>query len=165
MLFIDEIQSLPASRDAPVVQALRNLHLGTHGAPILAVLAGLAHAKDVLAEVEIPYPGSRSVIPLGPLSPDEAAESARRFLDAFRVGGKPQALGRRPSPTGLTAGRLHVHNGIRGLARELAANGGELDRIDPLAVKREAMAIRTGYCCDRTRGAFELYQGTAGALG
>ena len=54
---------------------------------------------------------------------------------------------------------MHVHNGIRAMARELAANGGDLDRIDPLAVKREAMAIRTGYCCDRTRGAFELHQG------
>ena len=79
VLFIDEIQSLPASMDAPEVRALRNLHLGTHGAPVLAVLAGLAHAKDVLADVGILYPGSRSVLPLGPLSPDEAAESARRF--------------------------------------------------------------------------------------
>ena len=158
VLFIDEIQSLPASRDAPEVRALRNLHLGSHGAPVLAVLAGLAHAKDVLAEVGIPYPRSRSVLPLGPLSPDEAAESARRFLDAFRVAGD-----RRLWPETIAdwsdGWPMHVHNGIRGLARELAANGGDLDRIDPLAVKREAMAIRTVYYRARTEGAFELHQG------
>ena len=76
VLFIDEIQALPAKKEAPEVRALKRLHLGTHGAPILAVLAGLAHAKDVLADAEISRLGSLSVLPLGPLSPDEAAESA-----------------------------------------------------------------------------------------
>ena len=157
VLFIDEIQSLPASRDAPVVQALRNLHLGTHGAPVLAVLAGLANAKDVLAEVGIPYPGSRSVLPLGPLSPDESAESARRFLETFRVGGNRRFW---PETIAIWSDGwpMHVHNGLSALAEELAANGGDLDRINPLAVKREAMAIRTGYCCDRTRGAFSVHE-------
>ena len=157
VLFIDEIQSLSASMDAPEVRALRNLHLGTHGAPVLAVLAGLAHAKDVLAEVKIPYPGSRSVLPLGPLSPDEAAESARRFLDAFRVGGD-----RRPWPETIAdwsdGWPMHVHNGLRSLARELAANGGDLDRISPLAVKQRAAASRINYYRARTEGAFELHQ-------
>ena len=157
VLFIDEIQSLPASRDAPEVRALRHLHLGSHGAPVLAVLAGLAHAKDVLAEVGIPYPGSRSVLPLGPLSPDEAAESARRFLDAFRVGGN-----RRLWPETIAnwsdGWPMHVHNGIRGLAEELAAKGGDLDRIDPLAVKRQAMAFRTNYYRNRAHRVFELHQ-------
>ena len=53
---------------------------------------------------------------------------------------------------------MHVHNGLRSLAKELAANGGDLDRIDPLAVKRQAMAFRTGYYRDRTHGAFSAHQ-------
>ncbi len=158
VLFIDEIQSLPASKEAPEVRALRSLHLGTHGAPVFAVLAGLAHAKDVLAEVEISRLGSRSVIPLGPLSPDEAAESARKFLDVFRVAGN-----RRLWPETIAnwsdGWPMHVHNGLSALAEELAVNGGDLNRIDPLAVKRQAMVFRTGYYRDRTHGAFSEHQG------
>ena len=51
VLFIDEVQNVPPSRDAPAVEVLRILHSGTHGAPIVPVLAGLAHAKDVLYDV------------------------------------------------------------------------------------------------------------------
>ena len=158
VLFIDEIQALPASKDAPEVQMLNSLHLGTHGKPVFAVLAGLAHAKNVLAEVEISRLGSRAVIPLGPLSTDEAAESARRFLDAFRVAGD-----RRLWPETIAnwsdGWPMHVHNGLKALAKELAVNGGDLDRIDPLAVKRQAMGLRTGYYRDRTHGAFSEHQG------
>ena len=157
VLFIDEIQALPASKEAPEVRALKRLHLGDHGAPIFAVLAGLAHAKDVLADAEISRLGSLSVLPLGPLSPDEAAESAARFLDAFRVAGN-----RRPWPGTIARWSdgwpMHVHNGLRSLAKELAENGGDLDRIDPLAAKRQAMAFRTGYYRDRTHGAFSAHQ-------
>ena len=158
VLFIDEIQALPAKKEAPEVRMLMELHLGTHGAPILAVLAGLAHAKDVLAEVEISRLGADSVLPLGPLSPEEAAESATRFLDAFRVAGN-----RKPWPGTIARWSdgwpMHLHNGLRSLAEELAAKGGDLDRIDPMAVKRQAMAFRTGYHRDRTHGAFSVHQG------
>ena len=158
VLFIDEIQALPASKVAPEVRMLMELHLGTHGAPVLVVLAGLAHAKDVLASVEISRLDSRSVLPLGPLSLDESAESARRFLNAFRVAGN---RGRWPETIARWSDGwpMHVHNGLRSLAKELSANGGDLDRIDPMAVKRQAMAFRTGYYRDRTHGAFELHQG------
>ena len=54
---------------------------------------------------------------------------------------------------------MHLHNGLRALAEELAAKGGNLNRIDPLAVKRQAMAFRTGYYRDRTHGACEFHQG------
>ena len=157
VLFIDEIQALPARKEAPEVRMLMELPLGTHGAPIFAVLAGLAHAKDVLDDVEISRLGTDSVLPLGPLSPDEAAESAARFLDAFRVVGN-----RRPWPGTIARWSdgwpMHVHNGLRSLAKELAENEGDLDRIDPLAAKRQAMAFRTGYYRDRTHGAFSAHQ-------
>ena len=158
VLFIDEIQALPRSTEAPEVRMLMELHLGTHGAPVLVVLAGLAHAKDVLASVEISRLDSRSVLPLGPLSPNETAESAARFLDVFRVAGN---RGRWPETIARWSEGwpMHVHNGLRSLAEELSANGGDLDRIDPMAVKRQAMAFRIGYYRDRTHGAFELHQG------
>ena len=157
VLFIDEIQALPRTSTAPEVEMLRELHLGTHGAPVFAVLAGLAHAEDVLAEVEVSRLDADSVLPLGPLSPDEAAESARMFLDAFRVGGN-----RRLWPETIAnwsdGWPMHVHNGLRAMAQELAANGGDLGRISPLAIKRQAMVFRTGYYLDRTHGAFSEHQ-------
>ena len=158
VLFIDEVQNVPPSRDAPAVEVLRILHSGTHGAPIVPVLAGLAHAEDVLDEVGISRLGSSSVLPLGTLSQDEAAVSAARFLDAFRIAGN-----RQPWPETIAGWSdgwpMHVHNGLRSLAKELAENGGDLDRIDPHAVKRQAMAFRTGYYRRRTHGAFEFHQG------
>ena len=53
VLFIDEIQNLPSSKNAAEVRVLRTLHSGRHGAPIVPVLAGLAHAKDVLFDAGI----------------------------------------------------------------------------------------------------------------
>ena len=158
VLFIDEIQELPTSKAAPVVRALNSLHLGTHGAPVFAVLAGLAHAENILAEAGISRLSSRYVLPLGPLGPDEAMESAQKFLDAFRVGGD-----RRLWPETIAnwsdGWPMHVHNGLSALAEELAANGGDLDRISPLAVKQRAAASRINYYRARTDGAFELHQG------
>ena len=137
---------------------LKELHLGTHGAPVFAVLAGLAHAENILAEAGISRLGSRFVLPLGPLGPDEAMESAQRFLDAFRVGGD-----RRLWPETIAnwsdGWPMHVHNGLSALAEELVANGGDLDRISPLAVKQRAAASRINYYRARTDGAFELHQG------
>ena len=157
VLLIDEMQALPRTTEAPQAEMLMDLHLGTHGAPVFAVLAGLAHAMDNLHDAGISRLGSRSVLPLGPLSPDEAAESARRFLDAFRIAGN-----RRFWPETIAnwsdGWPMHVHNGLRALAGELAANGGDLDRIDPLAVKRRAVELRTGYFRDRTHGEFAAHQ-------
>ena len=157
VLFIDEVQNLPASRNTPEVQVLRTLHSGRHGAPIVPVLAGLAHTKDFFHDAGISRLGSLSVLPLGPLNPDETAESARKFLDAFRIAGD-----RRLWPETIAnwsdGWPMHVHNGLRALARELAANGGDLNRINPLAVKRRAMELRTGYYRDRTHGEFSAYQ-------
>ena len=157
VLFIDEVQNIPPSRDAPAVEVLRRLHSGAHGSPIVPVLAGLAHSEDVLDDVGLSRIGSISVLPLGPLGQDEAAKSAARFLDAFRVAGN-----RKPWPATIARWSdgwpMHVHTGLRSLAKELAANGGDLDRIDPLAVKRQAMAFRIGYYRRRTHGAFSKHQ-------
>ena len=157
VLFIDEIQALPRSTQAPEVERLREFHLGNHDAPVFAVLAGLAHAEDVLAEVEISRLGGRFVLPLGPLSPDEAAESATRFLDAFRVGGN-RSLWPETIANWSDGWPMHVHNGLSALAEELAANGGDLDRISPLTVKQQAMELRTAYYRARTHGVFSRHQ-------
>ena len=145
------------SKAAPQVEMLKELHLGTHGVPVFAVLAGLAHAENILAEVGISRLDADSVLPLGPLSPDEAAESARMCLDAFRVGGN-RRLWQETIANWSDGWPMHVHNGLRAMAQELAANGGDLGRISPLAVKRQAMAFRTGYYLDRTHGAFSEHQ-------
>ena len=158
VLFIDEIQALPRSTQAPEVEMLRELHVGDHGAPVFAVLAGLAHAENVLADVNISRLDAESVLPLGPLSPDEAAEAATRFLDAYRVGGD-RGLWPETIANWSDGWPMHVHNGLKGLARELAVNGGNLDRISPLAVKQRAAASRINYYRSRTDGAFELHQG------
>ena len=100
---------------------------------------------------------SRSVLPLGPLSPEEAAESTRKYLDAFRIAGNqkhwPETIA-----NWSDGWPMHLHNCLRALAEELAAQEGNLDRIDPLLVKQQSMAFRTGYYRDRTHGEFSRHQ-------
>ena len=153
-LFIDEIQSIPGRPDAPEALLLQSLHLGTHGAPIVPVLAGLAHAKDVLEEAGLSRLSDGSVLPLGALSREEACHSAELFLDAFDVAGDrtgwPEAVARWSD-----GWPMHLHNSLRALAAGLAACGGHLGRVDRAEVKMRAARSRARYYGQRTAGILE----------
>ncbi len=70
--------------------SLLNLHLGTHGHPILPLLVGLPNAQDLLSETGLSRLSSDSIITLGCLSGDEAARSARTFFAHHHVRGQTE---------------------------------------------------------------------------
>ena len=154
VLFIDEIQNISDDRTSNEVRLLTNLHLGTGGAPIVPVLAGLAHARDILDDAGLSRLSEDSILPLGALSSEEACQSAELFLEAFHVVGErtgwPETVARWSD-----GWPMHVHNTLRALADELAGCDGDLDRVDRTAVKKRAAISRTNYYRQRTAGALE----------
>ncbi len=162
VLFIDEIQTLPRAGEAAVL-ALQALHLGTHGAPVVPVLAGLAHSVSVLTDASLSRLSPPDGLPLGRLGPDEAARSVELFLDHFQVAGDragwPETIARWSD-----CWPMHVHNSLQALAGELSGNGGDLGRIGPLAVKKRAAALRAGYYGQRTGDVLEEHQEVLGRV-
>ena len=162
-LFIDEIQSIPGRPDAPEALLLQSLHLGTHGAPIVPVLAGLAHAGDVLGKAGLSRLSDGSILPLGALSREEACRSAELFLDAFDVAGDrtgwPETIARWSE-----GWPMHVHNSLRALAGGLAACGGHLDRVDRAEVKMRVARSRARYYGQRTVEILEEQPGLLGRI-
>ncbi len=153
VLFIDEIQTLPPDPRAAEVRLLRTLHLGTHGAPVVPVLAGLAYSTSVLLDASLNRLSPPDGLPLGRLGPDEAAQSVHMFLDHFHVAG--DHAGWPETIAGWSdCWPMHVHNSLQALAGELSGHGGDLDRIGPLAVKKRAAALRAGYYGQRTDDVF-----------
>ncbi len=149
VLFIDEIQTLPPDPRAAEIKLLRTLHLGTHGAPIVPVLAGLAHSTSVLLDSSLNRLSPPDGLPLGRLAPDEAARSVELFLDHFEVAG--DRTGWPETIAGWSDGwPMHVHNSLQALAGALSGNGGDLGRIRPLTVKKRAAALRASYYGQRT---------------
>ena len=120
----------------------------------MPVLAGLAHAKDVLEEAGLSRLSDGSVLPLGALSREEACHSAELFLDAFDVAGDrtgwPEAVARWSD-----GWPMHLHNSLRALAAGLAACGGHLGRVDRAEVKMRAARSRARYYGQRTAGILE----------
>ncbi len=154
VLFIDEIQTLPPDPRAAEVRLLRTLHLGTHGVPVVPVLAGLAHSTSVLLDASLNRLSPSDGLPLGPLSPEETAQAVEMFFDHFQVAG--DRTGWPNTVTQWSDGwPMHVHNSLQSLAGELSRNGGDLAHIRPLVVKQRAAALRTSYYGQRTGDVFE----------
>ncbi len=80
-LMFDEMQNITERQ----VQNLEPLHLGTHGIPVVSVLAGLAHTRDVLDRLSMSRISDGADHTLGTLSYGEAAEAVEMFLDEFRI--------------------------------------------------------------------------------
>ncbi len=59
---------------------------------------------------------------------------------------------------------MHMHNSLQSLAGELSGNGGDLGRIRPLAVQKQAAALRAGYYGQRTGDVFEEHQAVLGRV-
>ena len=162
-LFIDEIQNIPDDCNSNEARLLRKLHLGTHGAPIIPVLAGLAHAKDVLEDALLSRISDGSILQLGTLSREEACRSAELFLESFNVAGDrtgwPETVARWSD-----GWPMHVHNSLRALAASLAACGGDLDRVDRFEVKTQAAQSRARYYRQRTAGILTRHPGRLGSI-
>ena len=161
ILFVDEVQRVPCDQNAPVARVLSRFHLGTHGAPIVLVLAGLAHAAEALSAAGLSRLSPPNGLPLAALSGMEACSSTAKFLELFRVAGDrslwPELI------AGWSEGwPAHLNGAQRALAEELAKREGNLDSIDPTAVKRAAARFRVGYYGQQAGGAFEKNQNMLG---
>ena len=154
-LLIDEVQVI---RSAGVEQLMK-YHLGAHGLPLVPVLAGLGDSARVLADHGLSRISDDFIHTLECLAPEEALDSARRFLAGFRVDveGAPADWPERLAA--LSDGwPMHLHNGLRPLAAALAECGGRLAAVDQAAVEAEgarhrhrAYAARCVGDLDRTR--------------
>ena len=153
-LFIDEIQNIPGDSSAPESKALESLHLGTYGAPVIPVLAGLAHASGVLEDAGLSRIDVQSTLPLAALSREEACRSSELFLEAYNVAGDragwPETVARWSD-----GWPMHVHHSLQALAGGLAACGGHLGRVDRAEVKEQAARSRARYYRRRTAGILE----------
>ena len=151
VLMIDEVQEIPGDRHAPAVRMLKQLHLATHGAAVIPVLAGLANSEDRLEAAGISRLDAGSVLSPGALDARDVADSVALFMDRFRVAGDRDGWAERIA--GWSDGwPMHLHNALRSLARELAAKDGDLDRVEVAAVRREAASFRAIYYGRRTSG-------------
>ena len=144
VLIVDELQTIKPSR----MGALRVLHRGAHGCPILLLGVGLPDTEQVLAN---PADGSDGVSPaaaplrLASLSKDEAADAIRRSL---------AALGEEPAEASVvalaTASRgvpRHIHGYLSGALEAIAKHGslevdGALDCALTLGRQRNRAFLR-----------------------
>ncbi len=87
VVMVDEVQFF-GSEDVPI---LRKLHTGEHGLPIVALLAGLAYSKSMLAAEKISRfatsNGRSHAQTLGPLEIGETIEAVRAMLEGYRIKG------------------------------------------------------------------------------
>ena len=154
VLFVDEIQNLPTSREHPAAVRLNELQQGTHGFPVIPVLAGLSDSLDVLQQAGLSRLDAGSVLWLERLTADETAQSVAAFFDRFRVIGSD---GLRNEWTSAAirysdGWPMHVHNALRSLSSALAEAGGSLHDVDRRAVRHATAPLRSAYYGQRTSG-------------
>ena len=126
VLLIDEMQNLRPESERLVAQ----LHLGNHGLPIFAVLAGLAWSRTRLRKAGISRLAKGHIKTLEPLADEEVAEAVRRMLGEHDIEGFQDADIARKIAKWSNGWPQHLSNYLCVLASELAAKDGELNMID-----------------------------------
>ena len=126
VLLIDEIQNLRPESE----WLLERLHLGKHGLPIFAVLAGLAWSRTRLRKAGISRFAKGHVKTLGPLAEEEVAEAIRRMLEEHDIEGFQDADIAGKIAKWSNGWPQHLSSYMCVLASELAAKDGALDKVD-----------------------------------
>ncbi len=144
VLMLDEIQAMSAEAD----EVLHDLHVGIKGLPLIPLLAGLAWSQERLAQAGISrfsYSNLHHVQTLGPLRPEEAAESVKLMLKSYYVTGKET------EEIADWVARLsdgwpqHLYHYMGALASELAAKRGNLSEINRDSVQAVGDSRRQSY--------------------
>ena len=133
VLAIDELQSI----EADAMPALRVLHAGLHGCPILLIGFGLQHTANVLAEPRGGVAGISRLAaprPLSSLSMDEAAEAIAESLAVLHPGQAASASVERLAAASHGFPQ-HIHGYLEGASQALRRHG----RLDGTALE-EAIA-------------------------
>ena len=121
VLAIDELQSI----EADAMPALRVLHAGLHGCPILLVGFGLQHTANVLAEPRGGVAGISRLAaprPLSSLSMDEAAEAVAESLAVLHPGQAASASVERLAAASHGFPQ-HIHGYLEGASQALRRHG------------------------------------------
>ncbi len=126
VLMIDEVQNLRSEGE----RLLERVHLGKHGLPMFAVLAGLSWSRTRLRKAGISRFAKGHVRTLGPLAEDEVVEAVRRLLEGHDIAGFQDAEMAKKIAEWSNGWPQHLHNYMCVLASELAAKDGELDKVD-----------------------------------
>ncbi len=125
-LMFDEMQNVIK----PQVDVLEPLHLGTHGLPVVSVLAGLANTHAILGKHGLNHIADNATHKLGVLAFEEAAEAAEMFLDGFRIDRTSVGIDW-PAEVAATSDGWprHLHNSLQALVQELLTANGRLADI------------------------------------
>ena len=145
-LMFDEMQNVIK----PQVDVLEPLHLGTHGLPVVSVLAGLANTHAILGKHGLNHIADNATHKLGVLAFEEAAEAAEMFLDGFRIDRTSVGIDW-PAEVAATSDGWprHLHNSLQTLVQELLTANGRLADMDADAVRRGVRARRARSYWDR----------------
>ena len=151
-LILDEAQDLEGFDANSVRSVVSDLHMGSHGGPMLPVFAGLAHSHTVLQDRGISRFSRGHDRTLAALSFDEAAETVQMMLADCRVRGDLET--KRQWAQALANESCgwpqHLHVAMQALASELltASTPGQLEAVDSgfgVAVLRESALARDEY--------------------
>ncbi len=166
VLMIDEIQNLKSEGE----DLLEHLHLGDHGLPMFAVLAGLSWSRTRLRKAGISRFAKGHVKTLELLSKEEVAEAVRRMLEEHDIAGFQDAEIASKIAKWSNGWPQHLHNYMCVLALELAAKDGELDMVDENKVRDVGNHDRWVYYEERLqdssiRACFNLLADVAETIG
>ncbi len=145
VLMVDEVQKLGPEGE----KLLLRIHLGRHGLPIVAVLAGLAWSQTRLAEAGISRLSQGHVRTLRTLAGAEAAEAVRLLLEKYEIEGSGDAAIAGKIAAWSNGWPQHLHNYMRVLATELRDGKGDLAAVDENRLRAEGNRMRKDYYARR----------------
>ncbi len=144
VLMLDEIQAMSAEAG----EVLHDLHVGIAGLPLIPLLAGLAWSQERLAQAGISrfsYGSLHHLQTLGPLQPEEAAESVRLMLKSYYVTGKETEEIADWFARLSDGWPQHLYHYMGALASELAAKGGNFSEISRDSIQAVGDLRRQSY--------------------
>ena len=151
-LILDEAQDLEGFDADSVRPVISDLHIGSHGGPLLPVLAGLAHSQSVLQDRGISRFSLGHDRTLEALSFDEAVETVHLMLADCRVRGDREIKRQwaRALAKESSGWPQHLHVAMRTLAAQLlsASAPGQLEAVGSsfgVAVLRASALARDEY--------------------
>ncbi len=145
VLLFDEIQKLHPQGE----ELLLDLHLGSHGLPMVAVLAGLAWSRARLKEAGLSRFSYGHVRTLAPLAEPEAADAVHCLLQDHHIKGYQDVDIAGKIARWSNGWPQHLQNYISALAGEVADRKGDLTQLDEARIRREGDLARKSYYQER----------------
>ncbi len=141
VLLFDEIQKLHPQGE----ELLLDLHLGSHGLPMVAMLVGLAWSRVRLKEAGLSRFSDGHVRTLAPLAEPEAADAVHRLLQDHHIKGYQDVDIAGKIARWSNGWPQHLQNYIGALAGEVADRKGDLTQLDETRIRRKGDLARKNY--------------------